>query len=230
MFRDLELGLIRTHILRHAAEAPVYGAGLLEELARLGYRLSFGTLYPTLHRLEADGLLAREDRVEGGRIRKYYRATDAGREFLTRARRLIAEINEELREDVELTTAAPEPERLLLIPLQELRAWQAGGRVPRPTLVDVRTAEEYIDGHLPGALLVPIEDLPSRMVELRPERPVVTYCTMRHRGNSRSERAAGMLRGHGYAARALDGGLPAWIGAGLPLERGSRRGGQRTTD
>jgi len=43
---------------------------------------------------------------------------------------------------------------------------------------------------------------------------------MRHRGSSRSERAATLLRASGYDARALDGGFPAWEAAGYPVERG----------
>jgi rhodanese-related sulfurtransferase len=41
---------------------------------------------------------------------------------------------------------------------------------------------------------------------------------MRHRGDSRSERAAALLRESGYQAQALDGGVPAWRDAGLPVE------------
>jgi rhodanese-related sulfurtransferase len=44
---------------------------------------------------------------------------------------------------------------------------------------------------------------------------------MRHRGNSRSERAAALLRESGYDARALEGGFPAWQAAGYPVETGS---------
>jgi rhodanese-related sulfurtransferase len=43
---------------------------------------------------------------------------------------------------------------------------------------------------------------------------------MRHRGDSRSERAAALLRESGFEARALDGGVPAWEAAGLPVELG----------
>jgi rhodanese-related sulfurtransferase len=44
---------------------------------------------------------------------------------------------------------------------------------------------------------------------------------MRHRGDSRSERTAALLRESGYHARALDGGFPAWQAAGLPVEQGA---------
>ena len=100
MFRDLELGVIRMHILYHAASAPFYGAWMVDELSRHGYQLSYGTLYPTLHKLEEEGLLIREDRLEQGRIRKYYTATEAGRAALAQARRMIAELNRELMEEV----------------------------------------------------------------------------------------------------------------------------------
>jgi rhodanese-related sulfurtransferase len=43
---------------------------------------------------------------------------------------------------------------------------------------------------------------------------------MEHRGSSRSERAAALLRGSGYQAQALDGGFPAWKAAGYPVKKG----------
>lgn len=49
-------------------------------------------------------------------------------------------------------------------------------------------------------------------------RLIVTYCNMHHRGESRGERAAALLREKGYEARTLDGGYPAWKEAGLPVE------------
>jgi hypothetical protein len=55
--RDLYSGLIRLHILHHAAEEPIFGLGMAEELARHGYKLSLGTLYPLLHGLERRGYL-----------------------------------------------------------------------------------------------------------------------------------------------------------------------------
>ncbi|MBA2619485.1 MAG: helix-turn-helix transcriptional regulator [Rubrobacter sp.] len=98
MFRDLELGAIRAHILHHASREPVYGSWMLEELERHGHALSYGTLYPALHRMEEEGVLAREDRVEGGRVRKYYAATEKGLEELERVRRMIRELHHEVVE------------------------------------------------------------------------------------------------------------------------------------
>ncbi len=97
-FRDLELGAIRVHILHHASRAPIYGSWMLEELKRHGYEMSYGTLYPALHRMEKDGLLIREDRVEGGRVRKYYTTAEKGLEELAEAQRMIRELYREVVE------------------------------------------------------------------------------------------------------------------------------------
>ncbi|HIE37492.1 MAG TPA: PadR family transcriptional regulator [Anaerolineae bacterium] len=98
MFRSLFLGFIRVHILHHAAQEPVYGLWLIEELARHGYSLSPGTLYPTLHSLEQAGYLTSERRVVNGRVRRYYTATPAGRAALREARARIAELVAEVLE------------------------------------------------------------------------------------------------------------------------------------
>src|ERR687897_3555882 len=98
MFRDLQLGAMRAHILHYASRAPIYGSWMLEELGRHGYSLSYGTLYPALHRMEEEGLLEMEDRVEGGRVRKYYTATEEDLEELERVRRMIRELHHEVVE------------------------------------------------------------------------------------------------------------------------------------
>jgi PadR family transcriptional regulator, regulatory protein PadR len=96
--QGLFLGFVKLHILHHAGAEPVYGLWLIEELARHGYRLSPGTLYPILHSLESEGLLALESRVVDGKIRKYYSLTTKGMDALaegkSKALELIAEIIE----------------------------------------------------------------------------------------------------------------------------------------
>ncbi len=221
MDRELELGLIRLTVLAEAALSPVYGVRLLENLSRKGFRIGYGTLYPLLHRLEMDNLLAREDRVEGGRVRKYYRTTSAGRSALAAARERLSDVQLALSEYAEDSPVIAEEPIAPLIDLTSFRAWQSGTSREQPTLLDVRSAPEYHDGHVPGARSLPHDELSSRLEELDPARRVVTYCTMRHRGASRSEHAARLLRGHGFEAWALDGGLPAWVRADLPLERSS---------
>ena len=59
MLRDFFLGFIKIHVLHHAAQEPIYGVAMIAELARHGYDLSPGTLYPLLHSLEEQGYLAR---------------------------------------------------------------------------------------------------------------------------------------------------------------------------
>ena len=96
--RDLYSGLMRLHILHHAAEGPVFGLGMLEELGRHGYRISPGTLYPLLHGLEKKGYLKATEARNGKSIRKVYRATPAGRKALAAAKAKVREFIEELFE------------------------------------------------------------------------------------------------------------------------------------
>jgi DNA-binding PadR family transcriptional regulator len=92
-------GFIRLHILYHAAKNETYGAEITEELVRHGYRLSQGTLYPTLHLLEELGYLRSQTKVVQGRRRKYYRATGPGRKVLKEARKKLQELVAEIIED-----------------------------------------------------------------------------------------------------------------------------------
>jgi PadR family transcriptional regulator, regulatory protein PadR len=94
--RDFFLGFVKVHILHHAAEEPVYGLAMIEELRRHGYVLSPGTLYPVLHGLEKAGYLYKEQKVVEGKVRKYYRITSAGELALSKARARIKELVEEV--------------------------------------------------------------------------------------------------------------------------------------
>ena len=96
---DLYSGLIRLHVLHHAVhEPPVFGLGMMEELARHGYRISPGSLYPLLHGLEKKGYLRSSEHRDGRSIRRVYRATPQGRRALaaikTKVRELFQELNE----------------------------------------------------------------------------------------------------------------------------------------
>lgn len=96
IFRDVFLAFVRVHLLHHAAEAPIYGAEMIEELARHGYELGPGTLYPVLHGLERAGYLDCEQRTINGKVRKYYAITETGREALEALRPKIVELVEEV--------------------------------------------------------------------------------------------------------------------------------------
>ena len=96
--RNLYTGLIRLHILHHAAEGPIFGQAMIDELGRHGYRLSAGTLYPILHGMERQGYLRSRPTLDGGRNRRVYRATPAGRKALVIARQRVQELFGEMFE------------------------------------------------------------------------------------------------------------------------------------
>ena len=95
--RDLLAGFVRLHILHHATEGEVYGQWMIEELARHGYKLSPGTLYPMLHTMERRGYLVSSKQSIGRTFRRVYQATPLGHEALeiaqTRVRELVGEIH-----------------------------------------------------------------------------------------------------------------------------------------
>jgi len=96
--RDLYSGLIRLHVLHHGAQGPIFGLGMMEELARHGYRISPGSLYPLLHALEKKGYLRSTQRVNGKSRRTVYRATLQGRKALEAAKSKVRELFHELME------------------------------------------------------------------------------------------------------------------------------------
>ena len=89
-----------------------------------------------------------------------------------------------------------------------------------PVLLDVRTPEEFAEGHVPGATLVPIQELEARLGELAAykARGVVTYCEV----GGRAGRAAELLRASGFAnVRQLDGSMRRWREEGREVATGS---------
>ncbi len=90
--RSLYSGLIRLHILHHAAERPLYGIWVADELARHGYKMSAGTLYPILHGLERKGYLRSHEERRGRSARRVYEVTALGRKALRRARKRVQEL------------------------------------------------------------------------------------------------------------------------------------------
>jgi PadR family transcriptional regulator, regulatory protein PadR len=92
-------GFVRLHILYHASREPVFGVEMMEELARHGYRVGPGTLYPMLHQLEQAGYLGVEVEVVAGKRRKYYRATPQGASALEESRAKLRELVKEILHD-----------------------------------------------------------------------------------------------------------------------------------
>lgn len=101
------------------------------------------------------------------------------------------------------------------VTFKELRQLMRDGDV---TVVDVRPAQEFEAGHIPGALSVPVRELKRRLREIPKNREVIAYC--RGRYCVYSLEAVTLLRKQGYRARRVDQGLPDWRAAGLPVESG----------
>ncbi len=94
--KDLYSGLIRLHILHHAAREPLFGFWMVEELARHGYKMSTGTLYPILHGLERKGYLRSQVERQGRTSRRIYQATPLGKRALKAALGKVRELFGEL--------------------------------------------------------------------------------------------------------------------------------------
>lgn len=83
-------------------------------------------------------------------------------------------------------------------------------------LIDVRPPIEYESGHLPGAVSLPVDQLPARLDELPRDRPIVAYC--RGAYCLFADEAVALLRRHGFEALRLEGGWPEWRAEGRPTE------------
>jgi PadR family transcriptional regulator PadR len=95
--QELLKGLIRLHILHHASKDEFYGQWMIRELARHGYTLSPGTLYPMLHGLERRGYLKSRKVRLGRTFRRVYRATALGRDANKLAKVQVRELIGELQ-------------------------------------------------------------------------------------------------------------------------------------
>lgn len=96
MLRDIHLACIKMHIIYHASKEEIFGIGLIKELGRHGYRLSPGTLYPTLAKMQKSGLLTCECRTVRHKQRKYYKITHAGMALLNEVKVKVAELYDEV--------------------------------------------------------------------------------------------------------------------------------------
>jgi PadR family transcriptional regulator, regulatory protein PadR len=97
--RDLFSGLIRLHVLVHAAHEPIFGVAMMEELEHHGYHIGPGTLYPLLHGMEKRGWLKSGLDNASGRERRVYRITPSGRRALQQARVKVDELHDEMHEE-----------------------------------------------------------------------------------------------------------------------------------
>ena len=99
--------------------------------------------------------------------------------------------------------------------ISEFKADRDAGKVP--VLFDVRTPGEYSEGHVEGAILVPLQELDRRMADFEAHRDGEIYLICRSGG--RSARAASTLAAAGYSTVNVEGGTMAWMAAGHPVAR-----------
>ena len=78
--REFQRGFIKLYALWRASKGETYGVQIIDEMRKLGFKVSPGTLYPVLHALLEEKDLTLTDRIVNGKVRKCYRATSKGRE------------------------------------------------------------------------------------------------------------------------------------------------------
>ena len=93
------------------------------------------------------------------------------------------------------------------------------------TLLDCRPREEYLAGHIPGAISVPVPELKERLGEFPKRRDVVAYCRGPYCVMARD--AVEILRGHGFRAHRMELGVPEWRARGWPIAMPRQSRGQR---
>ena len=111
-------------------------------------------------------------------------------------------------------------ERRLLEPVSQ-ESMVARVRKGEVTVLDVRPPEEFLAGHIPGAISVPLADLKRRLANLPTNREIVAYC----RGPYcvLAVEAVTLLKTRGFNAHRLEAGIPDWRGLGLPVAVGEDR-------
>ena len=188
-------------------ELLAQGERTVEDLSRIS-GLHFANCSQHLQQLKRVGLV--DARRDGRRV--YYRLSDHEVVALVAGLRRIAERSVAEVERV-VSGYFRELDSLEPVSRKELVNRMRRGEV---TILDVRPAEEFEVGHLPGALNVSVEDLERRLADFPPNQEIVAYC----RGPYcvLSFEAVDFLRRHGFDARRLEDGFPEWRLAGLEVE------------
>lgn len=114
-----------------------------------------------------------------------------------------------------ITLAACSPAALpegMISPADYVSQYQSNGTAH--LLLDVRTPEEYADGHIAGSINIPLAELGNQLSLIPTDIPVVVYC----RSGNRSAQAVTLLRDSGYTNVLDMGGIVDWVNAGLPIQ------------
>lgn len=195
----------RLELLEFVAQGP----RSVDQLARVT-RLSVANASKHLQELRQAGLI--RARKEGSRV--YYELSGSDVVALVTMLRQVAETRLAEVEQL-LRTYITARDDLEPVPAAELLQRAEQGLV---TVLDVRPAEEYAAGHLPGAINIPVGDLPKRLRRLPKEQEVIAYC----RGPYclLAVDAVALLREKGFKARRLADGYPEWVAAGFPKVSG----------
>lgn len=102
----------------------------------------------------------------------------------------------------------------------ELNAWLHDSARPAPLLIDTRSAEEYADGHLPGAVhaesVAQFQQLQRRLGPQAVGRPVVLYCSVGYRSSALAT-SLGRSGSGGATVYSLEGSIFEWANRGLPV-------------
>nr|VTO94936.1 putative HTH-type transcriptional regulator/MT0088 [Mycobacterium riyadhense] len=186
----------------------VQGERSVDALARSA-GLTLANASQHLLQLRRAGLVT--SRREGKRV--IYRLSDPQVWDVVRAVRGVAERN---LAEVDSLVREYYTDRDSLEPVgrDELRARVAAGTV---LVLDVRPAEEYAAGHVPGAVSIPLGELAERLDELPSGVDIVACCRGPYCVYSYD--ALELLRPNGFAVRRLDGGFSEWLAADLPVVR-----------
>jgi ArsR family transcriptional regulator len=212
-----KLALLEEYALVARAVSAPARLMLLEQLAQ-GERgvealadktgLAIANCSQHLQQLRRAGLVT--SRREGKAV--IYRLTDAKMLELMDLLRIVAERNlaqvERILRGLSGGEDAPEP-----VSRADLEARIVEGSV---TVLDVRPADEYATGHIPGALNATLAELENLLPGLAPDTEIVAYC----RGPYcvYAYQAVATMRRHGLNARRMDGGLPEWREDGRAVE------------
>ncbi len=185
------------------------GERSVEELARVA-DLSVANTSKHLQQMKAGGLV--EARRDGKHVR--YRLADDRVLDAIGDLRLLAEAHLDEVGDL-VASYLHSRDALEPVPASTLLERARDGLV---TVIDVRPPEEYVQGHIAGALNIPLDKLKTRLQALPRDREIVAYC--RGPWCVLSFEAVARLRKAGIDARRLEDGLPEWRRAGLPVESG----------